>query len=82
MQLKPIKDLDITDDYTFGQFVLNFKGLVSRLLEVILGIKVASIKYYESQKTQRSFFNSKGVRFDFFAEGSSQKPQRFMFKSA
>lgn len=70
--MKPLEEQTFSDDFMFGWMILSYPGLAREMLECILHIKVGEITYSESQKTVESFANSKGVRFDFYAENSDR----------
>ena len=62
-RIKPFDELTITDDFMFGA-VMSDPKRCKKLLEYILGIKIARIDYKEKQKTIDVFYDSKGVRLD------------------
>lgn len=70
--MKPIEELNFTDDFVFGWMMLTSRKIVRGILYRILHIKVEKIIYNASQKTVKSFANSKGVRFDFCMEGDER----------
>ena len=62
-RIKPFDELTITDDFMFGA-VMSDPKRCKKLLEYILGIKIARIDYKEKQKTIDVSYDSKGVRLD------------------
>ena len=61
--IKTFDELTITDDFMFGA-VMSDPKRCKKLLEFILGIKIARIEYKEKQKTIDISYDSKGVRLD------------------
>ncbi len=62
-RIKSFDELTITDDFMFGA-VMSDRKRCKRLLEYILGIKIAQINYKEKQKTINIDYDAKGVRLD------------------
>ena len=62
-KIKPFEELTITDDFMFGA-VMSDPKRCKKLLEYILGIKIAKLDYKEKQKTIDVSYDSKGVRLD------------------
>ena len=71
MTFKPIKELTFTDDFMFNAVMKN-KEICIGLLERLLEIKIADIKYLEVQKSLKPYYNSKGVRLDVYVQGSDK----------
>ena len=71
MTFKPIEELTVTDDFMFNAVMKN-KEICIGLLERLLEIKIADIKYLEVQKSLKPYYNSKGVRLDVYVQGSDK----------
>ena len=71
MTFKPIEELTFTDDFMFNAVMKN-KEICIGLLERLLEIKIADIKYLEVQKSLKPYYNSKGVRLDVYVQGSDK----------
>ncbi len=71
MPFKPIEELTFTDDFMFNAVMKN-KEICIGLLERLLEIKIADIKYLEVQKSLKPYYNSKGVRLDVYVQGSDK----------
>ena len=69
--LKPIEDLEFTDDFMFTTAMKN-EEICKGVLQTILGIKIKKIEYLESQRTFDLGYNSKGIRLDVYAEDSDK----------
>ena len=65
--MKKLEELTIVDDFMFGAVMSNPK-LCKQLLELILNVKIKSIKYPELQKSIANRYQSKSVRLDVYVE--------------
>lgn len=69
---KKLSEMTITDDYMFGQVMSDpdkAKGLIQR----ILGNKIGAIKGVTLQRSVKTEYETKGVRFDVFVEADNGK---------
>ena len=64
-QKKTLDELTLMDDYMFA-VVMEETRFLQPLLEFILDMKIAKIEIIEPQKTEKSGYNSKGVRLDLY----------------
>ena len=69
--IKPWEDLTIQDDYMF-KLVMRRKHICKTMIEKILSIKLADIRYIDEEKTVKPKYESKGVRLDVYVEGSGE----------
>lgn len=69
--MKPIEELNFTDDYMFGHIMKN-KEICKELLERLLKIKIDHLEYPELQQTLTSFYETKGVRLDVYVKDSNR----------
>ena len=65
---KTFDELTLMDNYMFAQVMRNKKHL-KPLLENILVMKIADIKFVEPQRTEKEGAESRGVRLDLYVEG-------------
>ena len=63
--------LTLADDFVF-KMVLENEGICKKLIEMVLGKKVARIVSLETEKPLSEGFFSHSVRFDVYVEGSSE----------
>lgn len=63
--------LTLANDFIFAKVMMNEK-LCKKLLEVILGIKIARIEYVETQKTIFHIIKSRSVRLDVYVKDSEK----------
>lgn len=70
MQRKKLSELTITDDFMFGEVMRN-KKLAKGLIERVLGDRVGKISRVVPQKVMKSAYDSRGVRFDVYAEAKN-----------
>ncbi len=69
---KQWRSLTIADDFIFGR-VFSDEKLCKRLIEILLHVKVDSLKIPpEYQKTFQSGISAKGVRFDVYTESADK----------
>ena len=68
---KTFEELTITDDFMFGA-VFSEPDKCKRLLEEILGIKIARIEYPQRQKVMDFSYDSKSIRLDIYVEDEQQ----------
>ena len=66
-QITPFEELTIQNDFLF-QRVMRNKRICKRLIEEILNTKIASISFIHTQKSIKSFYDSKGVFLDVTVE--------------
>ena len=64
---RPLEELTLMDDYMFG-VVMQDSALLQTLLEMILNLKIRSIRFVESQKTMKEKYQSKAIRLDLYVE--------------
>ena len=69
--IKPWEELTIQDDYMF-KLVMRRKHICKTMIEKILRIKLADIRYIDEEKTVKPRYESKGVRLDVYVEGSGE----------
>ncbi len=69
--IKPWEELTIQDDYMF-KLVMRSKRICKTMIEKILNIKLADIRYIDEEKTIKPKYESKGVRLDVYVEGSGE----------
>ena len=62
---KRYEDLTITDNFMFAKVMLN-ERLCKKFLEMILHIRIRSIKYYNDEQSLKKFNHSKGIRLDVY----------------
>lgn len=67
MEQKRWEDLELKDDFMFAK-VMRDKQLCIKMLERLLDIKIADIKYPEDQKVIDIQYDSKSVRLDVYVE--------------
>ena len=63
--------LTLADDFVF-KMVLENEAICKKLIEMVLGRKVARIISLETEKPLSEGFFSHSVRFDVYVEGSSE----------
>ena len=66
-QITPFEELTIQNDFLF-QRVMRNKRICKRLIEEILSTKIANISFIHTQKSIKSFYDSKGVFLDVTVE--------------
>ena len=69
---KSYEDLSLADDFMFGKIMACREELCRELLELVLGIRIARIRYIEPQKDVQITADGKGVRFDVYADDDNQ----------
>ena len=62
---KRYEDLTITDNFMFAKVMLN-ERLCKKFLEMVLHIRIQSIKYYNDEQSLKKFHHSKGIRLDVY----------------
>ncbi|MBQ4514887.1 MAG: Rpn family recombination-promoting nuclease/putative transposase [Anaerolineaceae bacterium] len=62
---KTLDELTLMDDYMFAAVMRN-KDILKRLLQCILNINISRIEFLEAQKTEKTSYESKGVRLDLY----------------
>ena len=62
---KRYEDLTITDNFMFAKVMLN-ERLCRKFLEMVLHIRIRSIKYYNDEQSLKKFHHSKGIRLDVY----------------
>ena len=67
--LKPVEELELTDDYMF-MAVMRDEEICRELLERLLKIQIEKVEYPELQKEIRPYYESKGVRLDVYVKDS------------
>lgn len=70
--MKKYDELTFTDDFLFSKILYHNTDLCRELLEVILNKKIREIRAVEYQKTVDVRYNSRGVRFDVYAENDEE----------
>ncbi len=68
---KTYEELDLSDDFMFGKIMRN-PVCCKEMLERLLNIKIAKIKYPEDQKTIDISADSKSVRLDIYVEDEAE----------
>lgn len=69
--MKPIDELEFTDDYMFGE-VLKDKELCKGILERLLQIQIKDIEYPELQKAIKVGYEVHGIRLDVYVRDSNK----------
>ena len=69
--IKPIEELEFTDDFMFGVIMRN-KEICAGVLERLLKIKIKDIEYPELQKTLKPYYQSHGIRMDVYVKDSDR----------
>ena len=69
---KSYEDLTLADDFMFGKIMACREDLCKELLELVLGIRIARIRYIEPQKDVQITADGKGVRFDVYVDDDNQ----------
>ena len=64
MNQKKIEELELTDDFIFGEVMQN-KEICKKTLEILLGIEIEEIAYPERQKAIEITYQGKSVRLDY-----------------
>lgn len=67
-KLKSWDELTFTDDYMFKLVMSKHPKLISKILEIILQIKVKDIKFHETEKNLKESYDGHGIRFDLYVE--------------
>ena len=60
--------LTLANDFIFGATMEEYPDLCRRLIEIILDVKVKSIRYIEREKSLEERLDAKGVRLDVYVE--------------
>ena len=66
------EDLTLADDFMFGKIMACREDLCKELLELVLGIRIARIRFIEPQKDVQITADGKGVRFDVYVDDDRQ----------
>ena len=61
-------DATIRDNFVFGRTMELYPDICRRLLEIILNVEIADIRYPEREKTIEARIDGKGIRLDVFVE--------------
>ena len=61
-------DATIRDNFVFGRTMELYPDICRRLLEIILNVEIADIRYPEREKTIEARTDGKGIRLDVFVE--------------
>ena len=69
---KSYEDLTLADDFMFGKIMACREDLCKELLELVLGIRIARIRFIEPQKDVQITADGKGVRFDVYVDDDRQ----------
>ena len=64
-RIKPWEELTIQDDYMF-KLIMSVKRICLRLLQSILHVEIADIRYLETEKSVDARYQGKGVRMDVY----------------
>ena len=83
---KKYGDLVFSDDFMFKK-VMEDPEICKGVLERILGVKIGTVKYHESEKTLKDSANIKGIRLDvYLADGHTKydiemqtTPQKYLY---
>lgn len=65
MNHKKFEDLELKDDFIFGK-VMSQKELCKETLEILLGITIDDIQYFDTQKSIDITYEGKSIRLDFY----------------
>ena len=68
---KPLDKLTFADDYMFAA-IMKDPEVCAGVIERLLKIKIAKIKYVELQKSLKSAYVSKGVRLDVYVKDTDR----------
>ena len=75
-KLKSWDELTFTDDYMFKLVMSKHPKFISKLLEIILQIKVKDIKFHETEKNLKESYDGHGIRFDLYVEDTDLLVQK------
>lgn len=70
---KSYDELTFADNYLFCRILETYPDLCRQIIELLLHIKVESLKLVVSERTMQESIDAKGVRFDVYAEDSNGK---------
>ena len=65
---KPYEELEFTDNFMFVKVMSTYLDLCQELLELILGIRIKSLKLSSYEKTVLPAHESRGIRMDVYTE--------------
>ena len=66
-KIKPWEELTIRDDYMF-KLVMKSRRICKKMLEGMLRIRIAKIRYLETEKSIAAPYRSKGIRLDVYVK--------------
>ena len=66
-KIKPWEELTIRDDYMF-KLVMKRRRICKKMLEATLRIRIAKIRYLETEKAIAAPYRSKGIRLDVYVK--------------
>lgn len=66
-KIKPWEELTIRDDYMF-KLVMKSRRICKKMLEGTLRIRIAKIRYLETEKSIAAPYRSKGIRLDVYVK--------------
>ena len=69
--MKPIDQLEFTDDFMFGAVMKN-PEICRQVLERLLKIPISRIEYPQLQKTISPYYQSRGIRLDVYCSGEDK----------
>ena len=69
--IKPIEELEFSDDFMFNQVMQNDKICIG-VLERLLKIKIDHIERVELEKKIKPYYQSKGIRLDVYVKDSNR----------
>lgn len=70
-QIKPWEELTIRDDYMF-KLIMSRKHICKNMLEQILQIEIADLKYLETEKSITGGYQGKGIRLDVYVKDDKE----------
>lgn len=70
--IKPIDELEFTDDFMFCTVLEENKDICKEIIELLLNIKVEDIEYVNKQQAIKPRYETKGIRLDVFVKDSNK----------
>ena len=72
ISIKPIDELEFTDDFMFCTVLEENKDICKEIIELLLNIKVEDIEYVNKQQSIKPRYETKGIRLDVFVKDSDK----------
>jgi len=66
--LKKCEELTFADDFMFCRFLTDRPDICRKMVEVITGRKVSEVRNLVAQRSEKGYYDCKGVRFDVYFE--------------